>query len=433
MSAGIPRSEPYLRGLYTFLTYLAVPAVLARLLIRGLKAPGYRRRWGERFGFPAFGPQSGSIWVHAVSVGEVQAAVPLIKGFQEHYPGRPVVVTTTTPTGSERVRALLGDSVHHSYLPYDLPGAVRRFLARVEPALVVVMETELWPNLFAACHRRSIPLMVVNARLSPRSFRGYGRLRPLIAGPLNRASLILAQTEAEAERFRALGAPDRRVVATGNLKFDQGLPEGVTEAGHALRQRWGPGRPVWVAASTHAGEEEQVLTAHRRLLATFPEALLVLVPRHPERFDEAAEAVAAAGFTACRRSHECEPQGHSVYLADTMGELPLLFAASDVAFVGGSLVPTGGHNLLEPAALGLPVVTGPHLFNFREIAALLLEQGAALRVQSGAELGDTVAALFDDAERREAMGRRGRETVAANRGARERILQNAAGWLGNGP
>ncbi|KPV39284.1 3-deoxy-D-manno-octulosonic acid transferase [Thiohalorhabdus denitrificans] len=428
----MPQSERYLRLLYSLLAYLAVPAVMGRLLVRGVKAPGYRRRWRERFGFPPFEPQTGAIWVHAVSVGEVQAAVPLIRGFLERYPRRTVVVTTTTPTGSDRVKALLGDSVCHSYLPYDLPGAVRRFLQRVDPALAVVMETELWPNLFAACHARAVPLMVVNARLSPRSFRGYRKLRPIITGPLHRAALILTQTEADAERFRALGAPVERVRTAGNLKFDQRLPEGVVEEGRGLRQGWGEERPVWVAASTHEGEEEQVVRAHRQLLTDFPEALLVLVPRHPERFGVAARVVEDAGFPVCRRSGGCQPSESAIYLADTMGELPCLFAAADVAFVGGSLVPTGGHNLLEPAALGLPVVTGPHLFNFHEISALLLEQGGALQVHSGAELGETVSHLFGDPARREPMGRKAREAVVANRGARERILESADRWLANG-
>lgn len=412
-----------MRLLYTVLLYLLTPAVLLRLLWRSRELPDYRRRIGERFGLVPRPAENVAVWIHAVSVGESLAAMPLIRALIErHGPGR-VLVTTTTPTGSARVREALGEQVLHVYAPYDLPGAVARCVDRFRPQRVVIMETELWPNLFRALRRRGVPLLIANARLSPRSFKGYGRVRGFAAATLADCSHIAAQSEADAERFRALGAPAQRVSAIGNLKFDQSAPEAQLEAGRALRERLGVTRPVWIAASTHEGEEEIVLAAHRELRRTLADALLILVPRHPQRFDAVARMVERSGLS-CRRRSALEADDvplASVLLGDSMGEMFMYFAAADVAFVGGSLVAVGGHNVLEPALLGKPVLFGPHMHNFVAARELLLGADAAVEV-SERSLADSLAVLLADAQRRERMGEAGYAAVAANRGARERLL-----------
>ncbi len=408
--------------LYTTLLGAAVPLVLLNLLRRGLRNRAYWRRWGERFARAPL-PEDCPVWVHAVSVGEVQAAVPLVRVLLERHPDLRVVVTTTTPTGSDRLRATLDEQVEHVYAPYDLPGAVARFLDRVRPRLAVFMETELWPNTLRLCAERGIPVVVANARLSERSARGYARF-PRVVGPmLGRIGAVAAQAQADAGRFVALGVPPERVRVTGSLKFDVALPASLREQAEALRRQWGADRSVWVAASTHEGEEDRVLDAFRRLLRPCPDSLLVLVPRHPERFGRALALVRRRGFRVAQRSRAAEDCAEAeVFLGDTMGELPLFYAAADVAFVGGSLVPTGGHNLLEPAALGVPVLFGPHVFNFAEVSQLLLERGAARQVRSARELAGVLCELLQDPEARNAMGERGRGAVAENRGALDRLM-----------
>jgi len=410
-----------MRLLYTLLLYLITPLVLLRLLWKSRLQPEYRRRIGERFGLVEPAAAGVAVWVHAVSVGESLAALPLIEQLiRQHGEGR-VWVTTTTPTGSERVSAALGQRVRHSYAPYDLPGAVARFLARARPRQVVVMETELWPNLFRAIRRRGLPLLVANARLSPRSFRGYSRLRRSIAGVLADCSEVAAQSEADAERFRSLGAP--RVSVMGNIKFDMSVPEEQLKLGQDLRAALGVSRPVWIAASTHEGEEQAALDAHRELLKQRPDSALILVPRHPQRFDEVAKLVERSGLTGARRS-QAAPDGRTqVFLGDSMGEMFAYFAAADVAFVGGSLVAVGGHNVLEPAALGLPVLFGPHMHNFVAARDLLLQHQAAVAIGDTAGLAAELIALFGDAARRARMGQAGQAAVAANRGALRKLLQ----------
>ena len=407
-----------MRPLYSLLLYLLVPAVIARLLWRSRRAPAYRRRWAERFGFIAPLPVQDAVWVHAVSVGETVAAAPLIHWLLAR--GEVVLVTTTTPTGSERVRALFGARVQHVYCPYDLPGAVRRFLRRARPKLALIMETELWPNLFHACAHAKVPVIVANARMSARSARGYGRVAALTRATLAEVSLVAAQTEADAARLRELGA--RAVRVTGNIKFDMHLPASLLEEAAVLRRGWGEDRLVWVAASTHAGEDEQVLTAFAQVRRALPDCLLVLVPRHPERFDEVADLCRQRGFAVARRGEQplCDARA-AVFLIDVMGELPLFYAAGDLAFVGGSLVPTGGHNVLEPAALGKPVIVGPHSFNFLDITRQLVEAGAALRVADAAQLAEAALRYLADANLRDAAGREGRALVERNRGALARL------------
>ncbi len=412
-----------LRKLYTLLLYLLTPFVIARLAWRGIRAPDYWRRWPERFGSikPALGERV--IWIHAVSVGEVLATEPVVQALLEQYPEHSILVTTVTPTGSARVTALFGNAVAHVYAPYDLPAAVSKFLDRVRPQLAIVMETELWPNLFHACQQRSVPLLLVNARLSEKSVAGYQRVRSLASQTLSAVAEIAAQSELDAGRFRSLGADERRIKVTGNMKFEQRIPPSLLERAEVLRRDWGVGRAVWVAGSTHEGEDEQLLDVFRQLRQQFMDCLLVLVPRHPERFETVTELCRHRGYNTVLRSEgvSCTPDTE-VFIGDSMGELLLFYAASDVAFVGGSLVRHGGHNLLEPAALGVPVVTGPHVFNFVEICELLLQAGACEKVDDTAGLLRTVSLWLEDANERHRVGQRGRQVVEKNRGALQSVL-----------
>lgn len=412
------------RTLYSLLLQLALPLILLRLAWRARRAPAYRWRVGERFalGLPALRP--GGIWVHAVSVGESIAAVPLIRALQARHPELPITVTCMTPTGSEHIRALFGDRVQHCYLPYDLPWAASRFLDRLQPRLAVIIETELWPNHVHQCARRGIPVALANGRLSARSARGYGRFPGLTGPMLAELDWLAVQTAAEAERFRALGARPETVAVTGSIKFDLAVDPELPARAAALRAQWGAAdRPVWIAASTHAGEDEIVLAAHRQLLARFPAALLILVPRHPERFDAVFELCRRQGFATVRRSDAAAVSARdAVLLGDSMGELQFLYALADCAFVGGSLVPNGGHNLLEPAALGKPVLSGPHLFNFLDIAARLREAGALREAGDATALATEVARLWADPACAGDMGRAALTVLQANRGALERLL-----------
>jgi len=418
-----------MRLLYTLILYISLPLVLLRLYWRSLKNPQYRRRIPERFGRLSLPALKGSLWLHTVSVGETQAAEPLVRRLQKQFPGLPIVLTTTTPTGSDRVKRLFGDSVIHAYFPYDLPFAIKGFLKTLQPRLLVMMETEVWPNLLALCELHSIPTILANARLSERSAKGYARLGPFTRETFGRIGLVAAQSPADAERFLGLGLPSDRVRVTGSIKFDVRLPASLKEQAEALRRTWG-GRPVWVAASTREGEDEQILDAHRKVLRALPEALLVLVPRHPERFDKVALLCQREGFVSARRTtgESCGPDTQ-VMLGDTMGELTLFLAAADVAFVGGSLVPTGGHNVLEPAALGLPVVFGPHMFNFSMISRMLLVEGAALEVTNTEALAGVVIDWLSDASLRARFGENGLRVVEANRGALDRLFDIISGYL----
>ncbi|WP_339343849.1 lipid IV(A) 3-deoxy-D-manno-octulosonic acid transferase [uncultured Alcanivorax sp.] len=412
-----------MRTLYSFLWYLLLPFLFLRLWLRGRKAPAYRLRWKERM---AWGYRPGtlknSLWVHAVSVGETLAAAPLIERLLADYPDVPLLVTTTTPTGSERVQALFGDRVTHVYCPWELPTALTRFMRAFDPQLVIVLETELWPNLCAAVKRHGAKLMLMNGRLSEKSYRGYGKLPRLIRPMMARFDALAVQTQVEAERYMALGAWPERVYPIGSVKFDMTLDTAVKQAASQLRVSFGD-RPVWIAASTHPGEDAPVLAAHKTLRAQKPDALLILVPRHPERFDGVADQVREAGLSVARRSQQEPAADAAVYLADTMGELLMLFGACDVAFVGGSLVPVGGHNLLEPAAWEKPVLTGPHLHNFTAIAQLLDEAGGLSVVDSGEALGDKLQALMSDPDQCARQGQAAAAVVEANRGALEKGLE----------
>ncbi len=408
---------------YNLLIYLAAPIAFLVELWRALRDPSYRERLGERFGR---GPSlSGpTIWIHAVSVGEVQAAEPLVWQLRKRHPQYQLLLTTVTPTGAARARRLFGDQVQLRYVPFDLPGSVRRFFDRVQPRIAMILETELWPNLYAECGRRGVPLVLASARVSPRSVGRYRRLVPLFRQALSHGIVIAAQTETDAERFRSIGAAPERTHVTGNIKFDFQPPAGIEAQGLRWREQNAPGRPIWVAGSTHEGEEVIVLDAHRRVLERFPDALLLLVPRHPQRFDSVRELLAKRNHSCANRSSGAAiSPGTSVMLGDTMGELMMFYAAADVAFVAGSLVPIGGHNLLEPASVGRPVLTGPHNFNSEEIAQLLMNAGAAFIVADTEQLAHAISGLLDTAELRVVMGAAGRAVLDANRGALDRLLR----------
>ncbi len=412
--------------LYTWLLRLAFPYVLLHLLVRGLRNRDYWKRWGERLGFVQRLPKaSRRIWIHAVSVGETRAAALLIPTLQDRYPDQPLLVTTMTPTGSAQVHSLFDSRVDHCYVPYDFPSAVRRFLDRTEPTMAIVMETELWPNLFHACHQRGIPILVSNVRMSEKSTRGYLRFPRLAAATLAQVSRFAVQGDADAERLRRLGARDEQIVVSGSIKFELAVPASLLESAEVLRREWGSSRAVWIAASTHEGEDEPVLSAFEQLKELHPDLLLVLVPRHPERAANIARLARRRGLSYVLRSqHEGEiDPSTDVLIGDTLGELLRFYAAADVAFVGGSLVPTGGHNLLEPAALGKPVVVGPHTFNFLDITRLAVRRGAATRIRGSDSLAPAVAELLDDPDLRYRMGEAGRHMVEESRGALAKNLE----------
>jgi 3-deoxy-D-manno-octulosonic-acid transferase len=410
-----------MRLVYGVLTRVAAPAVFAATLVRAAKHPAYRTHLGERFGLGRRLAMP-SIWLHAVSVGEVSAAAALVRALHARHPDVPLVLTTATPTGRAQAATLFGADVEVRFLPYDTAGSVRRFLARIRPLAAIIMETELWPNLLHECGRRGVPVVFASARLAARSVPRYRRFGTLFSAGLRNA-WVAAQSSADADRFIALGADPARTRVVGNLKFDMRLGEAVAENGRELRRRYLGARPVWTAGSTHEGEEELVLGAHAVLERAVRGALLVLVPRHPQRFAAVAALLERRGLVFDRRgrSETVRPEAQ-VLLLDTMGELTAFYAASDVAFVGGSLVPVGGHNLLEPAALGVPVITGPHTENGPEIARLLIEAGGALKVADGVALAAAAGRLLADPALRERMGESARSFVEAHRGSLARLL-----------
>ena len=410
-----------MRAIYSLTWILVLPFALLYLLWRARKQPAYLKHWPERFGLVRTWTGGPRLWIHAVSVGETRAAAPLISAWQARHPECAILLTHATPTGRETGQALFGAAIEQAYLPYDFPPLVWLFLKRAHPNMGVIMETEVWPNLFAACKRDGIPLFLVNARLSDRSERGYERFRKLTTPALQKLSRIAAQTVDDAKRFTALGATN--VLITGNLKFDVSAPADTVQRSLELRQLFA-GRFVWLAASTREGEEALLLAAFDQL--DLPDVLLVLVPRHPQRFEEVAQLIAARKQAWAQRS---KPSPHEenthlrVFLGDSMGEMAAYYAAADVAYVGGSLLPFGGQNLIEAAAAGCPALIGPHTWNFSEAADEAVAAGAARRVANSAELTANIRALHDDAESRETMAKAGKRFAERNRGATEKTLQ----------
>jgi 3-deoxy-D-manno-octulosonic-acid transferase len=418
------------RGLYSAALLALAPLIWRRIRREHALTNPRALRLGR---IPETPPGERMLWLHCASVGEVLAARPLIEALLEHYPGHRLTLTTMTATGAERAQALSearGDKrLVHRFVPLDFPAAAARFVTRLRPELALFFETELWPNLLHACRRRGVPVAVVNGRLSPRAFRGYLRLRPLMRETLACVDWLAAKSPADAERFERLGMAPGRTAVVGSLKFDIVADGGDQEVSKRLRTRLGE-RPVWIAGSTHEGEEAALLAAHARLRKTYREALLVLVPRHPQRFAAVAALCEQAGMRVARRSLDEWPDAATaVYLGDTMGDLLALYGAGDLAFVGGSLVPIGGHNLLEPAALGVPVLTGPALANFEEVAEVLRAADALVEVADAESLAAALAALFADPAARRRLGEAARAVVAANRGALGRTLAGLVSLL----
>jgi len=425
------------RRLYTLLLTLALPLATVVVGWRGLRNREYWRGWRERFGRGAALPgQARGLWVHAVSVGEVQAATSLVRAMQARWPGAPLAVTSATPAGRTRAGAALGGSAHVRYAPYDLPWCVRAAMRRLRPGVLVIMEAEIWPGLLRECALAGIPVLFASARLSARSAARWQRFGALLQPALGSCVTVAAQSAADARRFESLGLAADRVHVCGNIKFDRIVGSEVVAAGSALRRRYAPARPLWVAGSTHPGEETAVLQAHAALRRTQADALLVLAPRHQPRFDDVGAILDRSGLSwqrhsAARAAHPSTGPGSgvaapAVLLLDTIGELESFYAAADAAFVGGSLVPVGGHNLLEPAALAVPTLAGPHQNSAPDVARLLVEGGGLRIVSDGAALAAGLSELMRDATERRRIGRAAQATVDANRGALGRTLDLVA-------
>ncbi|MBX9586038.1 MAG: lipid IV(A) 3-deoxy-D-manno-octulosonic acid transferase [Gammaproteobacteria bacterium] len=413
-----------MRTLYTLLFYIALPFILIRLWWRGRHSPGYRQRVLERLGYYStekIGPNT--LWLHAVSYGEAVAAEPLIVALLKQYPDRPLLVTTMTATGAARVEQRFAGQVVHQHVPYDYPGAVKRFFEHNQPSIAIIMETELWPNLIKSCVRYHVPVIVANARLSEKSFRGYRKMLMITRSMMKRINVIAAQSQSDGQRFEKLGATPEQVKVVGNLKFDMVPRPDLWEAGLEWRGELG-NRPVWIAASTHPGEEEQVLEAHRIILAQHPNALLLLVPRHPERFDRVAELCKASNFSTERLTENNFPSSTTqIFLVDAMGMLPKFYRAADVAYVGGSLVPIGGHNIIEAASAKSAILFGPHMHNFTAIAEQFYQAKACEKVEDSKSLAQKVLKLLENPAHRQALIQAADQIVIENTGALEKTVR----------
>lgn len=423
--------------LYSLLTALLTPVVLVRLLLRGLKSPAYLKRWLERFGVfknPHFSKKS--IWIHAVSVGEVNAAIPLIKELMRQYQSHEFVITTITPTGSDRVRQVFGEQVFHVYLPYDLPGAVKRFLKRTNPDLAVIMETEIWPNLFRFCKRKKIPIVVANARLSEISMKGYRWVESLVAKAFNHTTYVAAQTLFDAQRMIALGCNENKIYVIGSLKFDIAIDDEIKQKARQIRANYPSNRLIWIAASTHLEDDIEILNAYEVLKQKYPQLLLVIIPRHPERFQSTTQACRDKGFVTQLKSHTKLNQikdDVDVFMVDTMGEMLEFYAASDIAFVGGSISDIGGHNVLEAAVFSLPILVGPNTHNFAEIVQLLEDCGGSFTVRHSTDIINRMQELIDNPELRRQMGSRAEALLVKHRGAVTLTMQMIDSIMSEGP
>ncbi|VTU05943.1 3-deoxy-D-manno-octulosonic-acid transferase [Actinobacillus porcinus] len=419
------------RLIYTLLMYILQPFILLFMLFRSLKAPKYRSRLKERYGFygTMLAPKPQGVMIHAASVGEVIAATPLIKAIQTKYPKLAITVTTMTPTGSERVKSAFGHHVTHVFLPYDLPGAVRRFIRFVQPKVCIVIETELWANLIHGLHQQQIPFIIANARLSERSARRYGKVKNCLREMLHEIELIAPQDDFSGARYQQIGYQGK-LSLTGNIKYDLHISHELTQKISEFKAALG-NRPIWIAASTHAGEEEIILKSHRTLLAIYPDLLLILVPRHPEHFNTVAELIEQGNFSSIRRSTGILPdQQTQILLGDTMGELMLMYGVSDVAFVGGSLIKRGGHNPLEPLAFKCPVISGKHTFNFPEVFAKLKQVNGMIEIDANpTALSQAVQTCLDNKTLREQLGNAGFSVLMENRGALQRLMDLLTPYL----
>lgn len=414
--------------LYRILLNLAIPFGLFGLLLRGFKNPKYWQRWTERFGFvPDDVSQAGpfDLWIHAVSVGEARAAAPLVKQILQTHPEHKILVTTTTPTGSDMVKMMLQESVSHCYFPYDLGWSMQRFANTIQARMALIMETEIWPNMIAAVKKSGSQLVYTNVRLSERSYLRYAKFPLFVQRTLSQVDHFAVQGKLDRKHLQLLGVPENKITETGSIKFDVNVTPSLKESAEVLRRLLGQDRLIWIAGSTREGEEGSILSIYKHLKTEFPSLLLVLVPRHPERFDVIARKIQRRDLVLTRRSENTADLDANidVYLGDTMGELSLMYASSDVAFVGGSLEPLGGQNILEPSALGVPVVFGPHMFNFPDISRWAVKEGAGKMVQNAEELESVVRELLANPNLRDDMGSRGLNLIEAHRGALEKNFQ----------
>ncbi len=409
-----------MRYIYTVLFYLLTPLILLRLYWRGFKAPEYRKRWKERLAIYNKKYPDNIIWIHAVSVGESVAVFPLIKLLQQRYPADNFLVTTTTPTGSARVKGELASSVSHVYLPYDLPIVIKRFLTIFRPKIAIIMEKEIWPNLYHQCNQNNIPLTIINARLSAKSAKAYKKIPGLVIPALENVSQIATQTEEDKKRFIEIGAKEAYVEVTGNLKFDVKIDEEVIQQAKGIKVQLFTGRFVWIIASTHKDEEIIFFELYLLLKKRIPELLLLVVPRHPERFKDVRQLAEKMQLKTCMRSNKKSIETDTdVYIADTMGELKLLYGVADISFVGGSMVPVGGHNILEPAAMNIPIIFGPHMFNSKEIAKDVVSLGAGIQCMDKEKIMENVIHLYENQEERRKMVLTMSHFLKNNQGATE--------------
>ena len=409
---------------YVIVTYLMLPLILIHLLYKSLGDGNYLRRIKERFGFNGNPLNEEIIWVHAVSYGEVKAASPLVDQLIKYYPNKQILLTTYTPTGSALIKDLFGDTVRHVYLPYDLNGPVVRFFKWAKPEISIIIETELWPNFFHYCGKFNTPLVLASACISDKSIKLYRILLGLFQDTVAHGIVVGAQTEEEAKKFISMGASETRTFVTGNIKFDYLMPEGLVEKGKKFKKELALNRTIWVAGSTHSKEEKTILKAHERILEIFPDVLLIIAPRRPERFQLVRNLIDKKGFSYVLRSQSIQiPKTTQVMLADTLGELPMYYSASSVSFVGGSLFKTGGHNLLEPASLNTPIITGPILYGVEEIAKKLQAKNALEIIHNAEELSKIVCHLLLDSERHQKMTREAKKVVDENKGALQKLLK----------
>jgi len=413
-----------MRYLYTFVLYLMLPLVLLRLWFKGRRVPGYRLDWKERFGLGDVDAVQPVVWFHAVSVGEVRAAEPLIRAVRKRHPDLSVLLTTTTPTGRDMAQQIFGNDVSYHYMPYDLPASVKRFLDAAKPVMAVILETEIWPNLYYQLAQNDVPLLLVNARLSQKSLQGYLRLRALSRPAVRSIKHIAAQSDQDAQRFQRLGARAAQLSVMGNLKFEMQLPEDFSARVRALKDMLGSERNTWVAGSTHSGEDAQLLAAHRRVLESCDDALLVIAPRHPERAGEISALCRKAGIEFQFSTGTVSLANNvQVLIVDTLGELVYFYGVALAVFVGGSLVPAGGHNPVEAILAGAPVITGPNTDNFKNIYRDMIHSKAARMIETEQALADLVCEWFSDAEQRRNVVEAGLRLVEKNRGALQHCLR----------
>ena len=408
---------------YVVFTYLMLPLICLHLLYKSLGDSNYLKRINERFGFNGIPLNTEIIWIHAVSYGEVKAASSLVYRLIERYPKKQILLTTYTPTGSALIQELFGDTVRHVYLPYDLNGAVARFFKWANPEISIIIETELWPNIFHYCGKLNVPLVLASACVSNKSIKLYRMLLGLFQEAVSHGIVVGAQTEEEAKKFIFMGASESRTFVTGNIKFDYTTPDGLVEKAKKFKEEFALNKQIWVAGSTHKGEEKIILDAHKRIIKAYPDTLLIIAPRRPERFQSVQNLIDKRGFLSVSRNKNIQiSETTQVILADTMGELPMYYSASSVSFVGGSLLKTGGHNLLEPASLGTPIITGPVLFGVEEIANMLQANDALEIIHDAQELSTIVCQLLSNSGHREKMVKAARKVVDKNRGSIQKLL-----------